>query len=203
MGGQGGTSVGPSLFLTGIIEVVTDVPVLYLTVGLPGVGKTTLARRIADDEGILRLTPDEWMAPLFQDSDAGGRRDILEGRMIWVAHEVLRSRSAVVLDFGCWSPEERYAIRAITESVGARFDLRHVRLDEADRRARAKARWESAPESTFAMSDEDHDRFLALCQAPSPEELSYGPVPDPPPGYDNWFHWASDRWPSLPRFDRL
>ena len=69
--------------------MVTKLPVLYLTVGLPGAGKTTLARRIAAAEGILRLTPDEWMAPLFNDSDADGRRDILEGRMIWVAHEVL------------------------------------------------------------------------------------------------------------------
>jgi predicted kinase len=138
--------------------------VLYLTVGLPGAGKTTLARRIADTEGILRLTPDEWMAPLFNDSDGDGRRDILEGRMIWVAHEVLRSKAAVVLDFGCWSPDERYAIRVIAESVGARFDLRHVSLEEAERRARARSRWESAPGTTFPMSDADHDRFLALCQ---------------------------------------
>ena len=183
-------------------QVVRNVPVLYLTVGLPGAGKTTLARRIADTEGILRLTPDEWMAPLFNDSDGDGRRDILEGRMIWVAHEVLRSKAAVVLDFGCWSPDERYAIRVIAESVGARFDLRHVSLEEAERRARARSRWESAPGTTFPMSDADHDRFLALCQPPSPEELSYAPVPDPPPGFDNWFHWASDRWPSLPRFDQ-
>lgn len=173
--------------------------VLYLTVGLPGAGKTTLASRIADELGILRLTPDEWMAPLFQDSDAGGRRDILEGRMIWVAHEVLPS-SSVVLDFGCWSPEERYAIRTIAESVGARFDLQYVSIDEAERRARAKARWESAPESTFPMSDADHDRFLALCIPPSTAELSYGPIPNAPPGYGDWFHWASDRWPTLPRF---
>ena len=110
--------------------------VLYLTVGLPGSGKTTWARRVADEGAILRLTPDEWMAPLFNDSDADGRRDILEGRMIWVAHEVLRSGSSVVLDLGCWSPDERYAIRAIAESTGARFVLHHLTIDEGERRSR-------------------------------------------------------------------
>lgn len=62
---------------------------------LPGVGKTTRANEPAAAHRILRLTPDEWMAPLFGDSEAGGRRDILEGRMVWVAHEVLRSGSSV------------------------------------------------------------------------------------------------------------
>ena len=182
--------------------MVTESAVLYLTVGLPGAGKTTLARRIADELGILRLTPDEWMAPLFNHNDAEGRRDILEGRMIWVAHEVLRSSSSVVLDFGCWSPNERYAIRVIAESTGARFDLRYVSIDEETRRARATSRWESAPETTFPMSDADHDRFLALYKPPSPAELSYAPTPDAPSAFESWFHWASHRWPSLPRFDQ-
>jgi predicted kinase len=180
---------------------VSEPVVLYLTVGLPGAGKTTLARRIADAAGILRLTPDEWMAPLFNHNDADGRRDILEGRMIWVAHEVLRSGSSVVLDFGCWSPEERYAIRVIAESTGARFDLRNVAIDEDERRTRATLRWETAPQTTFPMSDADHDRFLALCQPPTAAELSYAPIPDPPSGCESWFQWASQRWPSLPRFD--
>lgn len=173
--------------------------VLYLTVGLPGSGKTTLARRIAEDLGILRLTPDEWMAPLFNDSDAGGRRDILEGRMIWVAHEVLRT-SSVILDFGCWSSDERYAIRTMAESVGARFDLQYVSIDEGERRARADSRWETAPETTFPMSTADHDRYLASFTSPSVAELSYAPIPNPPAGYDDWLQWASARWPSLPRF---
>jgi predicted kinase len=176
--------------------------VLYLTVGLPATGKTTWARQIADQHGILRLTPDEWMAPLFNDSDADGRRDILEGRLIWVAHEVLRSGSSVVLDFGCWSPEERYAIRVIAESTGARFVLRHLTVDERERRARARLRWETAPATTFPMSDEDHDRFVALCVAPSPAELSYESVPAAPAGCESWFDWASRRWPTLPRFDQ-
>lgn len=176
-------------------------PVLHLTVGLPGAGKTTLARRIAEDEGILRLTPDDWMAPLFGDNDADGRRDILEGRMIWVADQVLRSGVCVVLDFGCWSPEERYSIRAITESAGARFDLLLVSLDEAERRARARSRWETAPETTFPMTGDDHDRWLTSYHPPSVAELAQDPVPEPPRGFDSWFHWASDRWPTLPRLD--
>ena len=181
---------------------MSSAPVLYLTVGLPGAGKTTLARRIADEHGILRLTPDEWMAPLFGHNDADGRRDILEGRMIWVAHQVLLSGASVILDFGCWSAEERFAIRSVAESVGARFDLQYVEIDEALRRARAAKRWEDAPESTFPMSDADHDRFLALCQPPSSDELTYAEVPDPPADYESWLHWASNRWPTLPRLDR-
>jgi predicted kinase len=181
---------------------VIAAPTLHLTVGLPGSGKTTWARSIADTEGILRLTPDEWMAPLFNDSDAGGRRDILEGRMIWVAHEVLMSGASVILDFGCWSPEERYAIRAIAESTGASFTLHHVSIDELERRARAKRRWETAPETTFPMSDDDHDQFLALCEPPSAAELSNAPLPVVPTGYEDWFDWASRRWPTLPRFVR-
>jgi predicted kinase len=184
------------------VRQVETAPVLYLTVGLPGAGKTTLARRIAEEQGILRLTPDEWMAPLFGHSDAEGRRDILEGRMVWVAHQVLVSGSSVILDFGCWSAEERYAIRAVAESAGARFDLQYVVIDEPDRRARATMRWQSAPESTFPMSDPDHDRFLALCEPPSRKELGQAPLPEPPAGFEGWLQWASHRWPTLPRLDR-
>jgi predicted kinase len=177
---------------------VTPRPTLFLTVGLPGVGKTTHAKQLAAAHGILRLTPDEWMAPLFGQSDAGGRRDILEGRLIWVAHEVLASGAGVVLDFGCWSAVERYAIRVIAESVGADFALEFVHVDEDERRRRASRRWLEAPDTTFEMTDADHDRFLAAIELPSQDELENGPVPPPPPGHASWPAWASARWPTLP-----
>jgi hypothetical protein len=158
---------------------VDTTPVLYLTVGLPGAGKTTLARRLADELGIL------------------------EGRMIWVAHEVLTSGSSVVLDFGCWSPEERLAIRAVAESVRARFDMQEIHIDEPERRARAGLRWQTSPESAFPMTGADHDRFLALYQPPSLAELSQEQLPEPPAGFENWLHWASNRWPTLPRLDQV
>jgi predicted kinase len=181
--------------------MVTDVdprPTLFLTVGLPGVGKTTRAKELASTHRVLRLTPDEWMAPLFGLSNAGGRRDILEGRMIWVAHEVLVSGSSVVLDFGCWSADERYAIRVIAETAGADFTLEYVHTSEEERRQRATTRWLEAPNTTFEMTDADHDRFLASVELPSREELDNGPIPSPPPGHNTWPAWASWRWPTLP-----
>ena len=177
-------------------------PWLHLMVGLPGAGKTTLARRIAAEQTILRLTPDEWMAPLFGDNDAGGRRDILEGRMVWVAHQVLGSGASVILDFGCWSPEERWAIRAVADCVGAGFGLHYLEVDEQERRARAAARWPAEAETTFPMSEADHDRFLRSFCPPSAAELVYEPAPEPPAGFESWLHWASHRWPTLPRLDR-
>ena len=42
-------------------------PVLTLMVGLPGAGKTTLAKEIEKETGAVRFTPDEWHLFLFGD----------------------------------------------------------------------------------------------------------------------------------------
>ena len=49
-------------------------PILHLICGLPGSGKTTLARQLENQGKGLRLSPDEWMSTLgFQLYDEGGR----------------------------------------------------------------------------------------------------------------------------------
>ena len=42
-------------------------PVLTLLVGLPGAGKTTLAKKLERETGAIRFTPDEWHLFLFGD----------------------------------------------------------------------------------------------------------------------------------------
>lgn len=176
---------------------------MHLMVGLPGVGKTTLAREMEQANGALRLTPDEWMAPLFGLlwTGFGRKRDVLEGRLVWVGHQVLRAGVSVILDFGCWSPDERYALRAIANLAGADFELHYLALPEDERRRRAMARWHEAPEATFEMTYEDHDRFRTLFSPPTTEELRGCSLPPPPRRFESWPAWASDRWPTLPRLD--
>ena len=108
---------------------------------------------------------------------------------------------SVILDFGYWSPDERYALRAIADLAGADFELHYLTLPEAERRQRADARWRDSPETIFELTDEDHEQFRALFSPPTPEELHGGPLAAPPPPFESWPAWASERWPTLPRLD--
>ena len=57
-----------------------DQPTLFLTVGLPGTGKTTAARRIEVEHEALRLTKDEWMKALYGRENPASASDVIEGR---------------------------------------------------------------------------------------------------------------------------
>ena len=89
----------------------------------------------------MRFTPDEWMIPLFGESGGDGKRDVLEGRLLWAGYQVLGVGGSVVLDFGCWAEAERWAVRAVAEHAGGRFRRHFIDLPEGEPRARATARW--------------------------------------------------------------
>jgi predicted kinase len=173
------------------------VTTLFLTVGLPGAGKTTRARQLAKEHNALRLTPDEWMIPLFDGPEAGGKRAVLEGRFLSLALEALRLGTNVILDFGCWSRDERSAIRWLAESVGASCRIVYAPVDPETQRARIAHRQSVAPDQTFPMSDADLVRWRALFEEPDAAELDGYERDSPPVGWSGWLEWAADRWPSF------
>ncbi|MEV7025454.1 ATP-binding protein [Kitasatospora sp. NPDC093558] len=170
---------------------------LYLMVGLPGAGKTTRARQLADEHGALRLTPDDWMIPLFGLAEADGKRDVLEGRMLWLALEALRLGTDVVVDYGCWSRDERSAIRWLAEAEAARFHMVYLPVDDATQRARIAHRWATAPDETFPMTEADIRLGRAHFEEPDAAELSAPGPAAVPPGWPTWREWAAERWPSF------
>ncbi len=89
----------------------------------------------------------------------------------------VRAGVSVILDFGCWSPDERYALRAIADLAGADLELHYVTLPEDERRKRAMARWREAPEEIFEMACEDHERFRALFTPATTDELQVCSLP--------------------------
>jgi predicted kinase len=169
---------------------------LFVMVGLPASGKTTRAKEIEEERRAIRLTPDEWMIPLFHDNDANGKRNVLEGRFVWLALQALRHDIDVVLDFGVWSRVERSALRALAIEAGASFELIYMEIDEGEQRRRRDGRAATDSESTFNISDQDLADYRHRFEIPDDAELSGAQLDPPPIGYSSWSSWASEWWPS-------
>jgi predicted kinase len=171
-------------------------PTLYVMVGLPASGKSTRAKQIEEEHQALRLTPDEWMIPLFGHHDAGGQRDVLEGRFVWLALRTLRKGIDVVLDFGVWSKDERTALRVLAAEAGASCELVYLEIDEDEQRRRRDGRASSDGDTTFYISDQDLAEYRPQFQPPDDAELGGAEIDPPPADHTSWRSWASERWPT-------
>jgi predicted kinase len=171
-------------------------PTLFVMVGLPAAGKTTRARALAAEHRALRLTPDEWMIPLFHHNDAGGMRDVLEGRFVALAREALGIGVSVVLDFGVWSRDERSALRSLAAAAGADCQLVYLPVSHDEAVARHGRRFAHAPHTTFDITSDDLRTYRERFDEPDAEELSGGPPGPPPVGFASWDAWAAERWPT-------
>lgn len=169
---------------------------LFVMVGLPASEKTTRAKEIEEERRALRLTPDEWMIPLFNDNDADGKRNIIEGCFIWLALRAVSHGVDVVLDFGVWAKAERTALRALAAEAGARCELVYLEIEEDEQRLRRDRRTSDEPESTFDITDEDLAEYRRRFEPPDISELSGAELDSPPAGYPSWSSWASEWWPT-------
>lgn len=144
---------------------------LHLLVGLPGAGKTTLARRLEVERAALRLTPDEWMHPLFSAGESGDKRAVLEHDLLWsVAHRVLTLGVDVVLDFGFWSRQEREMYRTRAEELKVDVRLHFLDVPLEDLWLRLQARNGQLPPHTFPVTREELELWSSWFEPPSADE---------------------------------
>ncbi len=99
---------------------------LILTCGLPGAGKTTLARELAASRSAVRLTKDEWLFALGTSPWDEPTQTKLERELWHLAQEVLKLGLSVVLDFGLWGRSERDEFRAAARDLGVGVELHYL-----------------------------------------------------------------------------
>lgn len=150
---------------------------LILTCGLPGAGKTTLARQLAADRNAVRLTKDEWLWALGSSPWNRPTGEKLEHELWRLAQEILRLGLSVLLDFGLWARVERDEMRSVARGLGVGVELHYldVPIDELWRRIEARNSeppWVSAP-----IRRADLDEWIAMFQAPDAGELALFDLP--------------------------
>jgi predicted kinase len=171
-------------------------PTLFLTVGLPGTGKTTAARRIEAEHGALRLTKDEWMKALYGHDNPASASDVIEGRLIQIGMRALELGISVVIDFGLWSRDERSALRQAAADIGGAVVICYFELTPTEQRKRLDQRLAEAPHETWPISDQELTEWAFKFDIPTSAELDGSePVGDPPGSFATWRDWAEHRWP--------
>ncbi|HET9929523.1 MAG TPA: ATP-binding protein [Polyangiaceae bacterium] len=143
-------------------------PRLYLVCGLPGAGKTTRARKIADSIHALPLCADDWVLGLGQSMIDYEFRVKLQDCLLAHAATLLRHGVSVVVEFGSWHRAEREAIHHVAAREGATTELHFVNAPPAELAERIRKRGGPEAEALVTVLLEDHEKF----EPPSPAEIA-------------------------------
>jgi predicted kinase len=154
-------------------------PTLHLICGLPGAGKTVLAKTIAASTGAFRFEPDEWIKSIWgskAESEGNQYRDQIEQLQWKVAMHALLQSIDVVIEWGTWGRNERGKLRDEAKGLGAKVKLYYLNVPRDLLKQRILNRNRQPGPHDFHIPEPGIETFLDDClrrfQNPTEEELA-------------------------------
>jgi predicted kinase len=141
---------------------------LFITCGLPGSGKTTVAKHIEGSLSAVRMSADDWMTALSINLHAEEQRAKIEALQWELAKRLLSLRQNVVIEWGAWGKAERDAFRTAARALGARVELYYLSAPLEELFARIQQRNMEDPPIEWA----EVQKWADIFEAPGPAEMT-------------------------------
>lgn len=147
-------------------------PTLVLFCGLPGSGKTTLAKQLEKQGKGIRICTDDWESDLGMNHNPDNFHKKLQKRLYDHALELLRHGQSVILEDGLWMKKEREEKLADARRFEANVELHVFDLAFVEIWNRLNSRNKNLPHGAVHIKKEDLQKCWDLFQKPLSDELA-------------------------------
>lgn len=146
-------------------------PFLLLLYGYPGSGKTTFARRLAEEMAIVHLQTERFQHEIHE-ATSGQASGMTQTLLEYMTKEFLRSGVSVALDTNVTKKNERQKLRKLAKDLRVQTALVWIQIDPESAFGRTQKRDRRKSENKYAAeySSSDFQRLVNESQNPVGED---------------------------------
>ncbi|CAN5158047.1 hypothetical protein BH09PAT1_BH09PAT1_2320 [soil metagenome] len=154
-------------------------PTAHLIIGFIGSGKTTFARKLEKELGVVRFTKDEWTVKIFgnsfsKDNFQNDKFHEYDGNMTKLATEIalrfLKTGTSVIIDDGFWYRKQRDEMRQTLKEIGVEAKFYYLDTPVDVMRARTVKRSENLSVDSFYITEKEFNDYLKMFEPPANDE---------------------------------